>query len=682
MDILDNLEEKRREINELVGSLNKHQDEYYRLARPVVSDLEYDRLFDKLTALEKEYPELINPNSPTQRVGSELSQEFPEAAHTIPVLSLDKCYSYEELRNWIKKLKNNLEENISFILEEKIDGASIVLYYEKGELVRAVTRGNGFIGNDITGNVKTIKSVPLRLAKPVDLAVRGEIFLPKELFDNINSKLEVPYANPRNLAAGTLRRKKSSEVARVPLDIFIYEGYFKSNFNTHLEILNELNELGFKLNYSMGYFTDCSFNSDLKIFNSIKGAAGINKINNFIVKETNQRNSLSYEIDGLVLKVNEIHLREKLGYTGHHPRWAVAYKFDSPTGKTKVNEITVQIGRTGRVTPVARVEPVQISGSVISNITLHNQEYINMLELSVCDTVEVSKRGDVIPAIEKVLEKNEKGHSTWKMPLNCVTCSGPLKQIGAHLFCVNDFCEDRIRAGLHFFVAKSQMDIDNFGPETIDFLFEHGIIKNVEDIYYFDPKELLDKPGFGEKKVELIIKGIEKSKQKDFKTVLVALGIPELGKKAADLLIGNGYSGMDKIMELALNNNVEALLSIHGIGVSTAENIFNELLKPSLKKRIEALKKAGLNFNQMEKEQYDGELIFIEQVWCVTGSFEHFQPRSKAEEEIEKRGGRIVTAVTSKTTHLLKGQGGGSKIKKAAALGINIVEENSFLDML
>lgn len=673
-----NIQEKKKEIEELVTRLNKYQEEYYK-GRPSITDGEFDLLFDKLKSLETEFPGLINPDSPTQRIGTDITQEFPEVEHAIPVLSLDKCYTSEELLKWINKIRNNTGSNVSFILEEKIDGASIVLYYEKGELVRAVTRGNGFSGNDITGNIKTIKSVPLKLAKPLDIAVRGEIFLPKELFQKINAKIEIPFANPRNLAAGTLRRKKSSEAAVIPLDIFIYEGYFESDNKTHIEVLNELDELGFKLNYRMGCFSEK--NIDLKILESIGGALSIDEINGFIQKETKERKNLAYEIDGLVLKVNELDLREELGFTGHHPRWAIAYKFDSPKGITKIKEIIVQVGRTGRLTPVARVEPVKVSGSTISNVTLHNQEYINILELAVDDTVEVSKRGDVIPAVEKVLEKNEKGNPVWKIPLNCISCGKPVKLVGAHHFCLNEICPDRIRTGIHFFVSKSQMDIENLGPETVDFLISNGIIKNIEDIYKFDPEILVNMPGFGEKKAELIKNGINKSRQKDFKTVLVSLGIPELGKKAADLLISNGYDSIDKIIELARNNNISALKSIHGIGESTTGNIFKELLKPPVQGRIEALKKAGLNFKQ-EEDKYQGKQVFKNQVWCVTGSFENFQPRSLAEKEIEKRGGRVTASVTPKTTHLLKGTGGGSKTSKAEQFGTRIVLELEFLRML
>jgi DNA ligase (NAD+) len=652
------MEKIKEEMDTLVSRLNKYQEEYYK-GRPSVSDLEFDRLFDRLKVLETEFPGLVNPNSPTQRVGSDTSQEFPEVEHTIPVLSLDKCYSEEELEKWINKIRGSTGSDVSFILEEKIDGASIVLYYENGELVRAVTRGNGFTGNDITGNVKTIKSVPLKLQRPVDIAVRGEIFLPKTLFKKLNSGMDIPYANPRNLAAGTLRRKKSSEAAEVPLDIFIYEGYFESNCNTHIEILNELEELGFKINYRMGCFSGNQH--ELRILESIGGVLLPEKINDFIRKETEERAGLEYEIDGLVLKINELNVREKLGFTGHHPRWAIAYKFDSPTGITRIKDITVQVGRTGRITPVARVEPVTVSGSTISNVTLHNQEYINMLELAVDDIVEVSKRGDVIPAVEKVIEKNEKGNPVWKIPESCISCGESLKPEGAHHFCQNTRCPDRVRTGIHFFVSKDQMNIENFGPETVDFLISKGIIKNVEDIYNFNPNELVNMPGFGEKKAKLIKKGIEKSRERDFKTVLVSLGIPELGKKAADLIISNGYNSMDKLMELAASNNTDALESIHGIGESTARNIFDELCKPVMKKRIEALKKAGLNFEQKETEGLREKQVFKGQVWCVTGSFDNFQPRSLAEKEIENRGGRVTSTVTSKTTHLLKGKGGGAK---------------------
>ncbi len=681
--------EAEKRIEELSRLLRKYQYEYYVLSRPSVSDLEYDRLFDELVRLEKEFPELVKEDSPTKRVGSDLTQEFPEVEHTIPVLSLDKAYSYEELRDWIVKTEKNLGKELSIVVEEKIDGASIVLYYEDGVLRRAVTRGNGLVGNDITENVKTIKTVPLRLSRSVNVAVRGEIYLPKELFDEINREMEVPYANPRNLASGTLRRVKSSEVARVPLNIFVYEGFFEKQFPTHVEILEELEALGFRLNPNVGFFLGESVESFGEICKGIKEkhphwfCGSFSELNEYIELEKRKRENLSYEIDGLVVKVNSISAREKLGYTGHHPRWAIALKFEAPEGVTIVKDINVQVGRTGRITPVARVEPVRISGSTISNVTLHNQEYIDLLELAIGDKVAVSKRGDVIPAVERVVEKNEFGNTTWKMPPECPSCGTGLKKIGAHHFCTNPQCPEQVRGRIKFFVARGQMDIETLGPETIEVLIERGWVRDVADIYYFNPDELLELPGFGEKKVKLIKEGIEKSKKKPFRTVLQALGIPEVGGKVIELLINAGYRDIDSLFELADRKDYEALLSIHGIGEKTARTIIEEFSKPELRERIERLRKAGLNFREEEKKGEEKLFpIFEGQSWCVTGSFEHFKPRDVAMEEVKKRGGRVVSSVTSKTTHLLAGKNPGSKLDKAVSLGVKIVSEEEFIKLL
>jgi DNA ligase (NAD+) len=669
------------EVDSLVEKLKKYQHEYYILGRPSVSDAEYDRLFNRLQDLESRFPDLIRPDSPTHRVGSDLSQDFPEVEHTIPVLSLDKSYTPEELDKWIGKTQDNARDALSFVLEEKIDGAGIVLYYEDGLLTRAVTRGNGVIGNDITGNVKTIAGVPLRLTEPVNVAARGEIFLPKPLFKEINATMEVPYANPRNLAAGTLRRIKSSEVAKIPLDIFVYEGYLNGDYATHFEILNELDKLGFKMNPNVGFFSDYHDVTEIRMSHSSWQIGRLKDIVEFIETERAKRESLPYEIDGLVLKVNELRVRERLGYTGHHPRWAIAFKFESPVGKTVIRRIGVQIGRTGRVTPVGRVEPVRISGSTISNVTLHNQEYIDLLELAIGDTVEVSKRGDVIPAVERVLEKNEAGNTTWQMPAECPTCRSHLVKNGAHHFCTNTSCTDQIRGRLFFFVARGQMDVENLGPETVEVLFKKGLVRDIPDIYTFNPDALKDEPGFGEKKIRLIKEGIEKSKGQPYRTVLVSLGIPDLGQNIAELLIGAGYRDIDSLLELSDRNNIEALTQIHGIGEKTARQILTELGRPEVRRRIDGLKKAGLSFTETEGSQ-TLKPTFEGQLWCVTGSFAHFKPRELAMEEVKKRGGRVASSVTSKTTHLLAGEVAGSKLRKATALGVRIVRESEFLELL
>jgi DNA ligase (NAD+) len=674
-------QEAKKRIEELSRLLRGHQLAYYVKSQPHVSDLEYDRLFDELAVLESRFPELSKPDSPTLRVGSDLTQELPEVSHTIPVLSLDKSYTLPELESWIKKTTKNASESLSFSCEEKIDGASIVLYYNKGVLARAVTRGNGLVGNDVTGNVKTIRTVPLRLAEPVTVSVRGEIFLARSLFASINARMEEPYANPRNLASGTLRRVKSKEVAEVPLNIFVYEGFFAEPVGTHREIWEKLEMLGFRLNPRIGYFSGGPEKAEVRERHPGWKVGEIDEIGGFIEDERRLRETLDYEIDGLVIKVNEVPVRERLGYTGHHPRWAIALKFESPEGLTTVNAIDTQVGRTGRITPVARVEPVRISGSTIQNVTLHNQQYIDMLELAIGDSVAVSKRGDVIPAVERVIEKNELGNATWKMPLSCPTCAAALEKLGAHHFCPNPSCPDQVRGRLNFFVNRGQMDIEGLGPETIEVLIANGLVRDVDDIYFFDPDSLLEVPGFGEKKVALIRAGIQKSKSRPFHIVFPSLGIPEVGQKVTELLIEAGYRDIVSILSLAERGDTAPLLDIHGIGERTAEILIRELSRPEVRRRIARLREAGLQFRE-RKTAAPGRGAFESQTWCVTGSFESFTPRELAMEEVAKRGGRVSSNVTSRTTHLLVGANPGSKLDKAQSLGVKIVTEKEFLSLL
>jgi DNA ligase (NAD+) len=676
--------EAEKRAAELSRALRDYQHAYYVASRPLVSDKEYDALFDQLLALEKAFPELVAADSPTRRVGSDLTQELPEVSHTIPVLSLDKSYSQEELSSWIAKSARSAEQELSFVCEEKIDGASIVLYYEKGRLARAVTRGNGLVGNDVTGNVKTIGAVPLRLSRPETVAVRGEIFLARSLFATINAKMEEPYANPRNLASGTLRRVKSSEVAGIPLSIYVYEGFFDRPPQTHREILHYLDDLGFRLNPRVGFFSDGS--SELAAVRERHPhwkTGTLDMIGEFLESERTARESLDYEIDGIVVKVDQITARERLGYTGHHPRWAIAFKFESAQGETTVKAIEVQVGRTGRITPVARVEPVLISGATIANVTLHNQEYIDMLELALGDRVAVSRRGDVIPAVERVVEKNETGATTWKLPPDCPTCRTPLLLRGAHHFCPNPACPDQVRGRLAFFVGRGQMDIEGLGPETIEVLMSQGLVKDVDDIYFFDPGRLLELPGFGEKKVAQLRTGIEKSKGQPFHVVLPSLGMPDIGQKVTEQLLEAGYTDIDAMLALADAGDPAPLLEIHGIGERTAAALIEELRSPAVRRRIARLREAGLRFSgRRSTVTIAGPRTFDGQTWCVTGSFEHFVPREAAMEEVVKRGGKVNASVTGKTTHLLVGENPGSKLQKARKLGTKIVSEAEFLQLL
>lgn len=670
------------QINSLVEQLTQYQEAYYKTGRSIVSDLEYDRLFDELVQLEAQFPDLQRSDSPTVRVGSDLSSELPEVSHSIPVLSLDKVYSADTLEEWMEKTRRKVgDTEISFTVEEKIDGISIVLYYREGLLFQAVTRGNGAVGNDVTANVRTVRSVPLRLAEPVTIAVRGEIYLPVGEFESLNGTLETPFANPRNLTAGTIRRKKSRDVAAVPLEIFVYEAYFEESARqpeSHDQLMEALIRLGLPVNNRFGKF---SSQKGIPLRPEwISGA--FSDLPGYIEQSTEARKSLDYEIDGLVIKVNELEVRAQLGYTGHHPRWAVAYKFDAPQSETIVENITVQVGRTGRITPVARVKPVQIGGSVVSNVTLHNQDYIDMLELALNDRVAVSKRGDVIPAVERVVEKNEQGNSIWKMPTACPSCGTVLTAAGAHTFCRNLDCPDQVFGRIQFFVGRDQMDIGNLGPETIRSLMQQGLLHDIPDIYHLDYEKIGEMAGFGSRKVALLQDGVKKSLDKPYRTVLASLGIPDLGKKAVELLINDGIDSIDQLLDIVDTGQRDRLIAIKGFGEKTADSILLELGRDGVRQMIESLKRAGLQFAAIKDDSPQGEQIFADQVWCVTGSFKEFNPRSRAMEEVKLRGGRTVSSVTGKTTHLLAGAGAGSKLEKAKSLGITVIDEQQFLDMI
>jgi DNA ligase (NAD+) len=673
------------EVRRLSDLLHQYQHEYYVENAPTVSDREYDRLFDELVRLERQYPELRRPDSPTHRVGSDLAHGLPEVAHTIPVLSLDKAYTHEELLAWIDKTVRAADRDLSFAVEEKIDGISIVLYYEDGVLRRAVTRGNGLVGNDVTPNVRTIRSVPLRLREPDTVAVRGEVYLPRDRFQEINEKLEVPFANPRNLAAGTIRRIKSSEVSGVPLQIFAYEGYFQPPRHTHLDALNRLAVLGFRCNPRTAFFFAAEAPKDNAVGLPTWEVGRMDGLAAYVARRTRERESLLYEIDGLVVKVNELTVREDLGYTGHHPRWALAFKFEAPQAVSTVQAIDVQVGRTGRVTPVARIKPVQIGGSTVSNVTLHNQDYVELLELAIGDVVAVSRRGDVIPAVERVVEKNQAGNTTWRMPEECPSCSTPLAHRGAHHFCTNPTCPAQQTGRLQFFVSRGQMDIDSVGPETLTVLMQQGMVQDVPDIYRADYDALLNLPGYGPKKVQIIKAGVAASKARPFRRVLVSLGIPELGPKVAELLIDAGYRSIHELFDVADRNDPGAFTAIPGIGEKTAATLIQELRNPQVRSVVNALQEAGLNFEEEGEGDSAGEVppqSFAGQIWCVTGSFQRFKPRSKATDEIKRRGGKVTSSVTGATTHLLAGENAGSKLARAEELGTTVVSEAEFLEML
>ena len=638
----------------------------YAAGRPLVSDLEYDRLFDELKQWEEQNPALRLPWSPTQRVGSDLSADFPEFRHTVPVLSLDKAYSSDEVFAWLDKTAKLTSQTLTVIAEQKMDGLSLVLYYEEGVLARAVTRGDGTVGNEVTANVKTIPTVPLKLTQPLTMAVRGEVFLPKSDFARLNAELPEPYANPRNLAAGSLRRVKSAEVAKVPLRLFVYEAFVSGPAGSvpasHRLALALLRDEGFPLNPHLGAFTPDQHG----------------ELNAFIDGQTRLRPSLEWEIDGLVFKVDDLTLRDELGSTGHHPRWALAYKFESPQARTVVEDIFIQVGRTGRVTPVARVRPAAVGGTTVTFITLHNRDYIETLGLGLGDEVAISRRGDVIPAVEEVLEHT--AASVWAFPDACPDCGTALEVHGAHHFCPNPACPAQVRGKLAFFVGRGQMDIESLGPETLEVLVTRGMVKDAADLFTCDFDQLNGVPGFGDKKIAALKEGVETARRRPYAVVLPSLGVPGLGTKLVELFLGAGILSFDALVE-TLRDRPEALLEVRGIGQKTIDGLREELLRPDLLDLAARLKAAGLAFDAPPPAAAESDSL-AGTVWCVTGSFERFNPRSLAEAEIVKRSGKVVSAVSGKTTHLLAGTGAGSKLEKAQELGVKVVSEEEFIALL
>jgi DNA ligase (NAD+) len=516
------------------------------------------------------------------------------------------------------------------------------------------------------------------------LAVRGEIYITRADFARFNAGLPEKYANPRNLAAGSLRNLKSALAARVPLNIFVYEGFFASEFSRdHLEILRRLGELGFRVNPRLGFFSDSGERRQRaqRLFPQAT-AAPLAGIEDHLLRLAAARATVPYDIDGLVIKLAELDMRQELGFTAHHPRWAMAYKFDSPQARTELLDVQVQVGRNGRVTPVALLKPVLLSGSTVTRATLHNQDYIDMLELGIGDQVSISKRGDVIPAVEEVLEKAERDPSIFKLPGSCPFCASGLVKEGAHHFCRNEECPERRRRALSYFCAKDQMDIETLGEKTIAFLFAKGWVRAIPDIYGFDAGRLQGEEGFKERKIARIRESIEASKSRPFARVLAALGFEGLAAAGAAALIAHGFDDIDQILATAAGGDWQAFAVVDGIGEATARQLVGHFSHPANLETIARLRAAGLKFSAEAAARARVDDSFAGQVWVITGSFAAFNPRSLAADEISARGGRVTENVTARTTHLLAGANPGSKLAKAEKLGVPIVTESEFIARL
>ncbi|WNY64174.1 NAD-dependent DNA ligase LigA [Borreliella americana] len=655
----------QQEIADLKKLIRKWDKEYYVDSLPSVEDFVYDQHVLRLQELESKYPEYKTLDSPTLRFGSDLLNDFKEVEHSAPILSLDKVYDLNLLKSWIDKIDFNNSFNIS--VEPKIDGCSIVLYYKDGILEKALTRGNGKFGNDVTKNIRTIRYIPLLLDEKVDLVLRGEVYITKENFLTINKFLEKPYTNSRNLASGILRRVDSREVANFPLNIFIYDFLNAGlEFKTNDLATTRLKKLGFKVNPLIRFFDQKS---------------SLGEVLSYIADITKKRDSFEYEIDGVVLKVSDFALRERLGYTAHHPKWAMAYKFEALSGLSRVNSIVLQVGRSGKITPVANIDKVFVSGAFITSATLHNQDYITSIGLNVGDVVKVSRRGDVIPAVEMVINKFSTGF--FKVPNNCPACETAVVKEGAHFFCPNNNCPSVAVERIKYFCSKNCMDIEGFSDKIISFLFEKKFISSEIDLYTFDFYKLLEFKGFKDRKINNLINSIEASKKKPFSKLLLSMSIKDLGENTIRLLFLNNLNSFLKLLKLCQDRDFafSTLLKIKGIGEKIALNIigaFNDSIMINKFKFFENLKFKMEEFIAIDDENK----LLVGKKFCITGSFNGYS-RSIVIDKLKNKGAIFNTCVSRSLDFLIVGEKAGSKLKKALSLNIKIMsfeDIKSYLD--
>ncbi len=666
-------------IKTLSEELTQHQYLYYIRATPTISDSCYDALFDELLGLERSHPEYRLPDSPSQRVGSDLDQSFPQKKHHSPILSLDKANNPEQVQAWIRKILEPFPD-AELIMEDKIDGLSIVLHYEDGLLVCALTRGDGERGNDITENAKTIRQIPLRVHTKEPFTVRGEVFLEKMDFEQLNLEQSQRFSNPRNLAAGSIRLSHSAQVARIPLKFAAHDAHFThESSQTHIDNLNRLNAMGFPLIKPI-WFVSSSGYSPPDILPQLKPLQ-FKDIADTLEAIRTKRHGRSYEIDGMVFKINQHAVRRQLGTTSHHPRWAIAFKFDAPSAETRLLSIDVQVGRNGRITPVANLEPVPISGSIVSRATLHNQLTIDTLNIGPGDLVTISKRGDVIPAVEEVVKKATDKPIVFSMPSLCPACNTSLQLMGAHHFCANRKCPERMLKQIIFFAAKGQMDIVGLGEQTLRHLFELGHISSVVDIYRFDYTKLIGLTGYGTKKVQNLIASVENSKKRPFSAVLSALGIEGLGSRTVQVLIEHGFDTMDSIHGAISADRAAGFAQIPGVGPALTQALVQFFSDPMNLSTIHVLARLGLRMREEKKDSPKKDGPFTGMSWVITGTFIAFQPREKAAELIRQLGGNVAGTVTATTTHLLVGEKPGSKLEKARKIGAAIITESDFLNL-
>lgn len=660
---LDNI---KKRIDELIRIIKKANDEYYLEDNPTLTDQEYDRYMAELISLEQRYPFLGREDSPTHHVGTKIQDKFNKAVHKISMLSLGNVFNEDEIRTFDERIKK--VDNPEYVCELKIDGLGISLTYEKGVLVRGATRGDGVVGEDITANIRTIKSIPLILNKEIDIEVRGEIYLSKDSFEKINAERakngEPLFQNCRNAAAGSVRNLDVNVTKKRKLDCFIYHlpNPLDYGLKTHYDALMFMKELGFNTNYKCNRLVK-----------------NIDEVFDYIKEWTEKRESLPYDIDGIVIKVNDIAMQNRLGFTAKVPRWATAYKFPAEEVVTRLIDIIFTVGRTGKITPNAVLEPVRVAGSTIRRATLHNEDNVVIKDIRPGDYVIIHKAGDVIPEVVRSLKERRTGDELpFQMISNCPICKTRIirKEEEADYYCPNEECPARKIENIIHFASRDAMNIDSMGESVIEELYNEGYIKNITDIYDFDKykDELINLDGYGKKKLDNLSKAIEDSKKVSLEKLLFGLGIRNVGSKTAKIL-ARRFKSLDNIM----NTSIEELTSIPDIGEIIAKSIVDYFSDKSNLEIINRLKAFGVNMEYINTSNTEEKDEFKGKTFVLTGTLVGIT-RDKATELIENLGGKVSSSVSSKTSCVIVGDNPGSKYDKARALNVPIWQEEEFLD--
>ncbi len=655
-----------RTIEKLREEIRRHEHLYYVLDAPKISDPEFDRLMQELKRLEAERPELITPDSPTQRVGGKPREGFVKAEHSRPMLSLDNAYNEEELRDWDRRVRELAgTDKIEYVCELKLDGMSLALTYAQGRLERGVTRGDGSVGEDVTSNVRTMRSVPLTVSAaamkkagvPQDFEVRGEVIMPLAAFERMNEDREAQglakFANPRNAAAGTIRVLEPNIVAQRRLDFFTYFLLVKGKYfpEKHSDALQALHDLGFKVSSHHAL------------------ARSVEEVLKFIAKCEQAREKLPYEIDGIVIKVNSMRLQERLGFTGKAPRWAIAYKYAARSGVTQVEDILVQVGRTGKLTPVAALKPVPIGGTTVSRATLHNMDEIERLGVKIGDWVMVERGGDVIPKVVKVIDDKDhpRGHKNFHMPERCPECNGHVVRVEgeADHRCVNANCPAKLRESILHFAARSVMNIEGMGESLVNQLAESGLVKDIADVFELTKEELLTLERVGEKSADNLLAEIEQSRKLPLERVIFGLGIRFVGERTAEFL-SEHFVAMDALMKAS----VEELQEVNEVGPRIAESIHEFFAETRNRKLVERLRKY-LTFTGKKKER---GTALAGKTFVLTGVLANYS-RDAAKKLIEDAGGKVTGSVSKKTDYVVAGDDAGSKLDKAKELSVKVINE-------